>query len=310
MSYILAKPQPLDRQRDDSLRAHHHRARRGTGLARLRVWPREPLLRFMAIGAFLFLCEHLVQVHRTEASRQIRIDGQLEQRIIQLTRAQSGLTPTSEQLAKLVDDYIDDEVRYREALRLGLDRDDEIVRRRLIQKVTFLQHDLAAPSVPSEAVLRAFYDAHTTRFRAPLTLAFDQLYFSPDRGGWEKARVRALQTHTDAANRMNAPEGPSDSFPLVIPDGELSRTQAMALFGDTAVVDTLFTDPVGSWSAPVRSGYGWHLVRVTHRTESEVPPFEQVRAQVEAAWRDVQTQAAERRELDALRAQFQVPRTP
>jgi hypothetical protein len=299
MSYTLTKPQPLDRSRGDPPYTQHQPARRRVWLARLRVWQREPLIRFMAIGALLFLCEHLVQVHRTVASRQILIDGQLEQRITQLTRAQSGLTPSSEQLEKLVDDYIDDEVRYREALRLGLDRDDEIVRRRLIQKVTFLQHDLAAPSVPSEAVLRAFYDAHSTEFRAPLTLAFDQLYFSPDRGGWEKARVRALQTKSS-----------SDSFPLVIPDGELSRSQAMALFGDTALIDTLFTDPVGSWSAPVRSGYGWHRVRVTHRTESEVPPFEQVRDQVEAAWREVQTQAAERRELDALRAQFQVSRAP
>ena len=298
--YTLVEARALEVQRADSARARPGAAPGGAWLEHLRRWQREPLIRFMAIGALLFLCAHLVEAHRTAATRRIVIDAQLAQRIIQLTRAQSGMTPAPEQLAKLVDDYVDDEVRYREALRLGLDRDDEIVRRRLIQKVTFLQRDLAAPSAPNEAQLRAFYDAHSTTFRAPLTLAFDQLYFSPDLGGWEKARLRA----------SSAAEGSGDSFPLEIPDGELSRSQAVALFGDTAVIDTLFTAPVGAWSAPVRSGYGWHLIRVTHRTESDVPPFEQVHTQVETAWRDDQTQTAERHELDALRGQYQVVRTP
>jgi len=277
---------------------------------RLQAILREPLLRFLAIGALIFICAHFAQSWQVEASRQIVIDAQLQQRIIERSRAQSGLTPTAEQLATLVDNYIDDEVRYREALRQGLDRDDEIVRRRLIQKVLFLQHDLAAPSSASEVQLHAFYDAHVASFREPATLAFDQLYFSADHGGWNKAEQRAWQVHARLAQHAASSDHTHDDFPLVLPAGELSHAQVAALFGDTPVVDTLFGAKVGSWSVPVQSGYGWHLVRVTRRTESQAPPFDQVRTQVEASWRDEQTQAAERRELDALRSQYQILRTP
>lgn len=277
---------------------------------RLRTWQREPLVRFLSIGALIFACNDVVQSWHADASRQIQIDGPLQQRIIELSRAQSGLTPSGEQLARLIDNYIDDEVRYREALRQGLDRDDEIVRRRLIQKVMFLQHDLAAPAAASDADLHAYYDAHVAAFREPATLSFEQLYFSADHGGWSEAEQRAWQVHARLAADAGVAAHSGDPLPLVIPDGELSRAQAVALFGDTPLIDSLFSAPIGSWSAPVQSGYGWHLFRVTHRTPMQVPAFEQVRAQVEAAWRDEQTQTVERRELDGLRLQYQITRTP
>jgi hypothetical protein len=82
-----------------------------------------------------------VQSERAAAERQIVVDEQLQRRIVELNQTQSGITPGREQLERLVEEYIDDEVMYREAMRMGLDRDDEIVRRRLIQKVQFLQRD-------------------------------------------------------------------------------------------------------------------------------------------------------------------------
>jgi peptidyl-prolyl cis-trans isomerase C len=263
----------------------------------------------MAIGALLFLSASVGQSRHAAALHRIVIDSRLEQRLIELERAQSGLTARSEQLAKLVDDYVDDEVRYREALRLGLDHDDEIVRRRLIQKVQFLQHDLAAPSAPTDEELRVFFAAHSAAFGVPATVSFEQLYFSADPGGWERARARAVQARAQLVGPPSLrARRASNDFPLPMPDGELSRAQIASILGDTPILDTLFGSPLEAWSVPVRSAYGWHLVKVTHRTPSQLPAFEQIRAQVEAAWRDEHTQAAERRGLEALRAQYQVSR--
>jgi peptidyl-prolyl cis-trans isomerase C len=300
---------PLVAQPRDLPQARRRPASRHRWTERLRSWQHEPLVSFMAIGGLLFLAASVAQNRHAAALHQIVIDPRLEQRLIELERAQNGLTPRSEQLARLVDEYVDDEVRYREALRLGLDHDDEIVRRRLIQKVEFLQHDLASPSAPTDQELRAFFAAHSAAFGVPATVSFEQLYFSADVGGWERARMRAAQAPAQLAEAPSLrARRSSDDFPLTMPEGELSRAQTASIFGDTPIIDTLFGSPLETWSVPVRSGYGWHLVRVTHRTPLQLPAFEQIRAQVEAAWRDEQTQAAARRELEALRAQYQVSR--
>jgi peptidyl-prolyl cis-trans isomerase C len=279
-------------------------------LNRLHAWQRETLVRFMAIGAAIFLLAHLIHPSTDEASRRIVVDGTTAQRIAQLIHAQSGVTPSGEQLNRLESDFIDDEVRYREALRLGLGQDDEIVRRRLIQKVMFLQHDLAAPATPADQDLRVWYDAHPDAFRRPSTLGFEEIYFSPDAGGWDTARARARQAYAYVASHAEADTHALGDAPvLVTPLSEVSREQATKLLGDTPAIDVLFNGTPGVWSQPVQSGLGWHLLRVTHRTEAQIPPFEQLRPQIEAAWRDAQTQINEQRELEALRAQYQIVRT-
>jgi hypothetical protein len=218
------------------------------------------------------------------------------------------LTPAPEQLRKLESDYVDDEVRYREALRLGLDRDDEIVRRRLIQKMMFLQRDLSTPATPTEQALRAYYDVHAADFRTAPSLQFEQIYFSPDAGGWSQAQARAARAAAHLHVRPDRQSVAGDESPVVVPPGEMTREQAMALFGDTPVIDALFGGKQNTWSEPVRSGYGWHLVRVTHQTAPQVPPLDQVRPQVEAAWRDAETVRNEQRELADLRGLYQIVR--
>ena len=114
---------------------------------------REPLVQFVALGALIFAVAHFAQRERSMAERRIVVDEQVQRRIVQVSQTQTGITPGPEQLERLVDDYIDDEVLYREALRLGLDQGDEIIRRRLIQKAQFLQRDLADPAQPDEGGL-------------------------------------------------------------------------------------------------------------------------------------------------------------
>ena len=274
---------------------------------------REPLLRFMMFGALIFVAAHIAQAHRSQASERIIVDPQVKQRLIAVSQMQDGVTPDAKQLAALVDEYIEDEALYREALKRGLDRDDEIVRRRLIQKMRYIEHDLAVPPTPGEQVLRGYYAAHAALFTTPESVGFEELYFSPDRDGWVGARSRAARAWARLAGGTQPggaswPAGIEDQFPAEIPPGELTREDAARLFGASTIVNVLFQDGLGRWSQPIRSGYGWHLVRVIRRTPPRLAPFDEVRDQVLADWTRTEAQRRERGELLALRSQYPVVR--
>jgi peptidyl-prolyl cis-trans isomerase C len=266
-----------------------------------RQFTREPLVRFLSVGALIFLVANIVQHGRESASRQIRVDAQIERRLIAVNEAQYGVAPTPQQLAKLVDNYVAEEMLYREALQMGLDREDEIIRRRLIQKMQFLQHDMASAAAPPRAALRAYYESHPALFLSPESVSFQQLFFSADRGGSAAALARA--EHASPASSRG------DEFPISIPGEPLTRDQATGIFGPTPIVDALFAVPENRWSAPVRSAYGWHVLRVSHRQPPSRLPFEAVEDQVRGDFLTEQATAAEQQQLNALRSRFEVVRT-
>jgi peptidyl-prolyl cis-trans isomerase C len=226
------------------------------------------------------------------------------ERIAALERAQSGVTPQGPQLERLVANYVDDEVLYREALRLGLDRNDEIIRRRLIQKLEFLQHDAAGDINVDDVALRAYYDAHPAKFTEPERVSFTHLYFSPDRGGDAAAQVRARLAHSALAAGDESAAG--DTPPVAPGYDALTTTDARQLFGSSAFVDALDTGGTGQWIGPVRSGYGWHLLRIRERLPARAADFNQVRAEVRAEYLRDLTDAARRRQLDDLRVRYRV----
>jgi peptidyl-prolyl cis-trans isomerase C len=276
--------------------------------ANLRRLTREPFLQFLALGALIFAVSHVAQRARAASERRIVVDAQLVHRIVQTSQAQSGFTPDPVTLERLVDNYIDDQVMYREALRLGLDQDDEIIRRRLIQKVQFLQHDLATVPAPTESELHTYYGTHPELFTPATSVSFEQRYFSADHGGWTKAEGRARHTLDQLRQGAVSSALTDDPFPFQIPSEQLTHADAARVFGDTAIVEALFNTAEAQWSEPVRSAYGWHLIKVSHREAANVPAFSQVQAQVKAAYLQEQTQATQQRELAALRERYDIVR--
>jgi peptidyl-prolyl cis-trans isomerase D len=157
-------------------------------------------------------------------------------------------------------------------------------------------------------VLHAFYDAHAALFTSPSRVSFEQLFFSADRGGWEEAALRARRAREQLIRESPSAAPADDAFPLEIPAGALSRTDAGRIFGETAIVDALFSAPQGRWSEPVRSAYGWHLIKPAHREASSIASYATVRPQVEAVYLQQQAQVSERHELDTLRARYEIIR--
>ena len=270
---------------------------------------RDPVVRFLAVGAAIFWITHLLHHSSQNTAQRIVVDAAQVRRLSQLYQAQTGAAASQVEIDHLVDDYIHDEVLYREALRLGLDQNDDIVRRRLVQKIEFLNSDLAAAAPPSETELRRYYSAHAAEFAAPAAVTFSHIYFAPDLRGEVSARqaaldaLRALQTQPNPAQRQVG-----DPFPLQRTYAELSAGEVAQVFGHTPFVAALFAAPVGQWWGPIRSGYGWHLVFVSHRVEQRIPEFENIKAQVAAAAAEELRRRADERGYAEMEARYFVVR--
>ncbi len=160
---------------------------------------------------------------------------------------------------------------------MQLDKDDEIIRRRLSQKMEFLQSDLATVPKPSQETLIRFYRDHPGYFRDSGTVSFTHIYFSADNVGAEQAKQRALliKNKLEKSGKKRAPES-GDAFSMQYDYTGQNKLDIVQLFGKKPILDSLFSSPLNQWIGPVESGYGWHLIRISERTEPTVPPFKSI----------------------------------
>jgi hypothetical protein len=266
-------------------------------------------VQFLAIGAAIFALAHLVQ-HSAERSRErIVVDNALIRRLAQLYQVQTGLRAGPDEVNSLVSSYIHEEALYREALKLGLDQDDEIIRRRLVQKMEFLNSDLTPGAVPTDSELHRYFVVHASEFAVPATVSFTHLYFSADHRGEEGARLAAAAALQALSPQQRAARGAAgDPFPLQSSYAELSEVELAQIFGDTPLVAALFTVPEGRWCGPFRSGYGWHLVFVTRRVPLREATFEGVKAQVLSAVEEARRRLAQERWSREIESRYTIVR--
>ena len=248
---------------------------------------KEPLLQFLIIGALIFLASEITSSRNNDRHHTIIVDKNIEDHLKGLYNAQFGADPDAATLKGMVDDYVRDEVMYREALRMGLAQQDEIVRRRLVQKMEFLLQDSGEITDPDTAVLKSYYSAHADVFTSPARVSFRHLYFSNDDARTPDARQRAARAlQAILAGHEQEAMKEADKFPLNDHYTDLTRRDLSKLFGGMEFATSLFRVPVGTWSGPVQSGYGWHLVLVGERVDRRIRPFAGVRDQVLGKWRN------------------------
>ncbi len=167
---------------------------------------REPLFHFLLIGAMLFgVYPYAERGHGgVEQSKQIQLSLDDLSQLVLLFQSQWRRDPTPEELRQLVEEKVQSEVLYREALAMGLDKNDKIVKRRMAQKMQFLAEDVAAAREPTTEELETWYEKNRDKFALPPRVSFRHLYFSPDR--------RGTRARDDAANALTKLAGqPEDS---------------------------------------------------------------------------------------------------
>ncbi|NUQ72299.1 MAG: peptidyl-prolyl cis-trans isomerase [Polyangiaceae bacterium] len=269
-------------------------------MPRLRNWIREPLVHFVFIGAVIFSAHAYL---RPPPRRQITVSADFIAGLRAEHRARTGAPPTAEETQGLIHRYIEEEVLHREALALGLDVGDIILRRRLVQKMQFLLDDEAASVEPSESELQSYLDANAERYRLPAVISFRHVFVSRDRRG-EGAIA-------EAERLLDSLRGGADSGSLGDPfvqGSAWSRRTAKeidAVFG-AAFAEKAFAAKEGSWSGPIESSYGAHLVWVSERSEGRAPALSEVRARVRDDWRAERREEARKVAMDRLRARYQV----
>jgi len=241
---------------------------------------REPLVHFLLIGFGLFLLYGRVASEGAD-SRTIEITGARVDEMARQFQAVWSRPPTANEMQGLINTYIHDEVLYREGLAMGLDADDPVIKRRVRQKVDVISEEIGNQQAPSDAELNAYLAKNSEEFRRAPILSFEQVFFSGDTPAEAVERQSA-----EALVKLNkgaplASVGQATMMPAIVnatPADLVARD-----FGEE-FAKKLETLPLNVWQGPIASGMGAHLVRITERKPSELPPLASIRPQVLREW--------------------------
>ena len=265
---------------------------------------RDPLLlTFLLLGVAVFAVDFWLGSGADERPVVEVTADQVEQLRARWT-AQWGRAPSAAELQGLVDQAVDEEILYREAQRLGLGRDDAIVRRRLAQKLTFLVEDAGDAVAPTEEEIAEYFAREAERYRRPARTTFDHVFFSGDR------RDNATR---DAVALLDEVRGDGDDGwkrlgdPFMLARSYVERTdqEIAGLFG-AEFADAVSELPLDAWKGPVASTYGVHLVRVNGRAASRAPALAELRDRVVADLRQERRRERRQAAYEDLREGYEV----
>jgi hypothetical protein len=268
---------------------------------------RDPLTHFVILGALLFAVYALATgLFSSDDVRTIEI-GEAE---IELLAAgferQWGRSATPEELGKLVNARVREEVLYREALAVGLDRNDVVVRRRMVQKMELLTQDLALLADPTDAELRAFFAERRDEYRVPPHLDLSHVYFSFDRRGaaTESEALELLDELRAGSAPPSEASGRGDPIMLDYDYPGVSPREVRRVFGSD-FADEVFDLDLG-WHGPIVSGFGLHLVHVGNRVEGRIPEFDEVRERLVDDFNRVRSERAKDALYESLAGRYEI----
>jgi hypothetical protein len=246
-------------------------------------WLREPLIHFLVLGALIFVVHEQFAGKGREPGKIFISRGQQENLLNTFSRTWQR-PPTPQEFQGLLQDYVRQELAYRESQAMGLDQDDIVVRRRLRQKLELLAEDIASLAAPTTQDLQTYLDEHPFDFAVEPRLTLRQVYFSRDRRGavTEQDALQLLQRISTAG-----PEGDfeqlGDPLPLPAELRDVRESEVARLFG-TVFTDGLQGLETGRWAGPVESGFGLHLVFIETREAGRIPQLDEVRDAVQREW--------------------------
>jgi parvulin-like peptidyl-prolyl cis-trans isomerase-like protein len=271
-----------------------------------RRWLREPLLHFLILGGLLFLLFHFVKSGSGTKQNEITVTAGTIRTISEGFERVWKRPPTQKELDSLIQDYIKEEIYYREAMTMGLDRDDTIIRRRLRQKMEFLADGMGYIKEPSEKDLQTYLQKHPEKFRVESRYTFSQVYLNPEqhKNSIQQDAAQLLAKLNNAGNSVDAGKY-GDQFMLGYYFSNQSETNVARTFGDQ-FAKQLSHLKTGKWVGPIESGYGQHLVLITDRTLGRTPPLSEVRQQVQTEWMNEEAKQTSEKFYDGLRSRYKV----
>jgi len=252
----------------------------------MKKWLKEPLVHFLFIGVMIFYVFSVVNPEDIQVNDSKIFVSVTDVERLRVNWSKSrNRPPTEDELQSLVDSYIREEVYYREALALGLDQNDTILRRRMVQKMEFLSNDLAELNTPDETDLNEYFLGHRDKYELPARVTFTHIYFSYDKHGTDAQQLAEnvlADIQAASAPVLRAPER-GDSFMFQYDFTLETPFQVSRLFGKRFAEQLFQTDSNG-WQGPVDSAYGLHLVRINEKVDARMPELASVIDQVRTDW--------------------------
>jgi hypothetical protein len=266
---------------------------------------REPLLQFLALGAVLFALYELAGKRDARAPEKIVVSAS------QVANLGDGFMqtwrrpPTAQELQSLIENYIRDEVLYREGRAAGLDRDDVIIRRRVRQKMEFLAEEMSVP-VASDAQLAAYLASVPERFRTEDQITFHQVFLSATRrAGTIDSDSKQLADMLARADGAVDATALGDTFLLGEEFRDVSPGKVMSIFGE-GFAKQIFGAEEGSWQGPISSGFGQHFIFISERVLGILPPLDAIRPTVQREWANASRLEAGQKLYASLRSRYEI----
>ncbi len=272
-------------------------------------WWREPLLHFLLLGTLLFVVNAFWDQWFPAQGNIVINEGRVRM-LAENFRRTWQRPPTASELDGLIEEQIRDEVLTREAQRLGLDRDDTVIRRRLRQKIEIITEEAAASVQPTDAQLQDYLNQHAENFRGESRTAFTQIFLDPSKRGDRLDadakilldRLRADERRPTSTNWQKL----GDQLFMLKQEYPLSGEREIATIFGADFASSLLDLKTGEWSGPVRSGYGLHLVRVSASEAAGPVALADIRPVVEREWRNAQRKAGAEAQYQQLRAGYKI----
>lgn len=285
---------------------------------------REPLLHFFVAGGILFgiyQLAHPPQANDLSRDKTIVVDKETLLNFLQyrskafeteyFTKELDALPP--EERESLTNQYIEEEMLYREARALGLEQGDYVIRQRLVQKMRYLIDDLTeGGSAPSDAVLNDYLQKHRDVYLQEPSVTFTHVFVDASTRGNQAAKEIALKLKGELqarGARFNDAPRYGDRFPFHENYVERTLDYVQSHFGAKFVAQLSKIQASGNrWDGPLESMYGYHLILLTSRTESHLPELNEIRAQVEEDWLRDRTHAVRNQGLSRLASEYTIER--
>ncbi len=256
----------------------------------------EPLIHFLIAALAIFALYSLTGSGGSESSTVLINKNQFAERWQRAWRR----PPTEQELRGMIDEYLNDEVLYREALRLGLDREDAVVRNRMLQKMKFLQDQRVPPA--AEADLQNWLDENEATYQQAATMTLKQIYLGQQAAQQSIAKFAGKAINDQALSALDdGLLGIANRFE------NISTTELAGKFG-LEFANSVDTLAAGSWQGPITSGYGQHMVFVVARTTVASPDLSNptIKQRVENDWLNAQQQRLRAQQVQELRENFTV----
>ena len=269
---------------------------------------KEPLFQFFVLGVFVYVLYGLfASLDDKQAENTIVVTkGEIDWMKDTWTKRWNR-PPTDQELEGLIDQHIEESIFYQEALKMGLDQNDVIIRRRLAQKLKFLQEDLLKPGEPSEEELKAYFRENISTYSSDELVTLTQIFYDPDKRG--SSTLQDAENDKARLNDMDIdvvdPKAFGDYFMLQNYYPGRSQQDISKLFGSEFARNVMSLD-LDQWHGPILSGYGTHLVYVTDRVESVEPNFEDVQDLVLEDWKIAQQEKMNQMFAEGVIARYTV----